>query len=38
MSFIEHNPAEVFPPYANYAHAIEVAANARTLYVSGLNG
>ena len=38
MSFIEHNPAEVFPPYTNYAHAVEVPANGRTLYVSGLNG
>jgi enamine deaminase RidA (YjgF/YER057c/UK114 family) len=33
-----HNPASVFPPYRNYAHAIEVPPGARTLYVSGLNG
>jgi 2-iminobutanoate/2-iminopropanoate deaminase len=33
-----HNPATVFPPYTNYAHAVEVPPNARTLYVSGLNG
>ena len=33
-----HNPAGVFPPYANYAHAIEVPPGARTLYISGLNG
>jgi 2-iminobutanoate/2-iminopropanoate deaminase len=28
----------VFPPYRNYAHAVEVPPGARTLYVSGLNG
>ena len=33
-----HNPDSVFPPYANYAHAVEVPAGARTLYISGLNG
>jgi len=33
-----HNPASLFPPYAAYAHAVEVPAGARTLYVSGLNG
>jgi enamine deaminase RidA (YjgF/YER057c/UK114 family) len=33
-----HNPSSVFPPYANYAHAVEVAAGARLLFVSGLNG
>ena len=33
-----YNPARVFPPYAAYAHAIEVPPGARTLYVSGLNG
>src|SRR5688500_18565634 len=38
MVIAQHNPADVFPPYANYAHAVEVAAGARTLYVSGLNG
>jgi enamine deaminase RidA (YjgF/YER057c/UK114 family) len=38
MGFTEYNPATVFPPYANYAHAVEVPAGARTLYVSGLNG
>jgi len=32
------NPVDVFPPYACYAHAVEVPAGARTLYVSGLNG
>lgn len=33
-----HNPTTVFPPYANYAHAVEVPPGARTLYISGLNG
>ena len=33
-----HNPAAIFPPYAAYAHAVEVPAGARTLYISGLNG
>ena len=33
-----HNPVDVFPPYVNYAHAVEVPADTRTLYVSGLNG
>jgi enamine deaminase RidA (YjgF/YER057c/UK114 family) len=33
-----HNPDDVYPPYVNYAHAIEAPAGARTLYVSGLNG
>ena len=34
----QHNPKDVFPPYANYAHAVEVAAGARLLFISGLNG
>jgi enamine deaminase RidA (YjgF/YER057c/UK114 family) len=38
MSLTSHNPAGLFPPYANYAHAIEVPPGARTLYISGLNG
>ena len=38
MTVTRHNPPGVFPPYANYAHAVEVPAGARTLYVSGLNG
>lgn len=33
-----HNPDSSFPPYVNYAHAVEVPAGARTLYISGLNG
>lgn len=38
MALIQHNPDTVFPPYANYAHAVEVPAGARLLFVSGLNG
>ena len=38
MPITTHNPDGVFPPYRNYAHAVEVPAGARTLYVSGLNG
>jgi enamine deaminase RidA (YjgF/YER057c/UK114 family) len=34
----QHNPADLYAPYVNYAHAVEVAPNARTLYISGLNG
>ena len=33
-----HNPAGVFPPYRNYAHAVEVPPGSRTLYISGING
>lgn len=38
MTNIQHNPDDLFPPYAAYAHAVEVPAGARTLYISGLNG
>ncbi len=38
MALRQHNPEAVFPPYANYAHAVEVAAGSRLLFVSGLNG
>ncbi|TWD80863.1 enamine deaminase RidA (YjgF/YER057c/UK114 family) [Kribbella amoyensis] len=38
MTLRAHNPASVFPPYRNYAHAVEVPAGARTLHISGLNG
>ena len=38
MPITPHNPSGVFPPYANYAHAVEVPPGARTLYISGLNG
>jgi len=29
---------ELFPPYPNYAHAIEVRSGSRLLVISGLNG
>jgi enamine deaminase RidA (YjgF/YER057c/UK114 family) len=38
MTIEPHNPADLYPPYASYAHAVEVPADARTLYISGLNG
>lgn len=38
MVLRQHNPQGVFPPYANYAHAVEVAAGSRLLFISGLNG
>jgi 2-iminobutanoate/2-iminopropanoate deaminase len=38
MPITPHNPTELFPAYRNYAHAVEVPAGARTLYISGLNG
>lgn len=38
MTLRQLNPETVFPPYANYAHAVEVAAGSRLLFVSGLNG
>jgi 2-iminobutanoate/2-iminopropanoate deaminase len=38
MALLAHNPADVFPPYANYAHAVEVSAGSRLLFISGLNG
>jgi enamine deaminase RidA (YjgF/YER057c/UK114 family) len=38
MVITQHNPADLYPPYVNNAHGVEVAPNARTLYISGLNG
>ncbi|HEX4986130.1 MAG TPA: RidA family protein [Burkholderiales bacterium] len=38
MTVRNHNPEELYPRYPGYAHAVEVAAGARTLYISGLNG
>lgn len=38
MTFAPHNPPELFPRYRCYSHAIEVAAGARLLVISGLNG
>lgn len=34
----KHNPADLFPQYNNYSHAIEVRGDSRILYISGLNG
>ena len=38
MALTPHNPNALFAPYANYAHAVEVAAGSRLLFISGLNG
>jgi len=34
----KHNPADLFPQYTNYSHAIEVSGDSRILFISGLNG
>jgi len=38
MTIIKHNPENLFPPYLNYSHAIEVPGESRLLFISGLNG
>lgn len=38
MTIKTHNPKDLFPPYRSYSHAVEVAADARLLFISGLNG
>jgi len=38
MILRQHYPPDLFPPYTNYAHAVEVAAGAGLLFISGLNG
>jgi enamine deaminase RidA (YjgF/YER057c/UK114 family) len=38
MTITKHNPKELFPPYRNYSHAVEVSGNSRLLFISGLNG
>lgn len=38
MPITRHNPAELFPQYRNYSHAVEVSSNSRLLFISGLNG
>lgn len=38
MSIVLHNPKEVFPPYRNYSHAVEIKAPGNLLIISGLNG
>jgi 2-iminobutanoate/2-iminopropanoate deaminase len=38
MPITKHNPKELFPQYRNYSHAVEVGADSRLLFISGLNG
>lgn len=38
MPPVIHNPPGLFPPYRGYAHALEVSAGSRLLFISGLNG
>jgi len=38
MPVIQHSPKEVFPPYNNYSHAVEISTGSRMLVISGLNG
>jgi 2-iminobutanoate/2-iminopropanoate deaminase len=38
VSITQHNPAELYPRYTNYSHAVEVRGDSRLLFVSGLNG
>ncbi len=38
MPITKHNPAELFPQYRNYSHAVEVSGDSRLLFISGLNG
>ncbi|HEX7952453.1 MAG TPA: RidA family protein [Burkholderiales bacterium] len=38
MTIKKHDPKSLYPKYPGYAHAVEVAGSARTLYISGLNG
>lgn len=38
MLITKHNPAQLFPQYRNYSHAIEVSGTSRLLFISGLNG
>jgi 2-iminobutanoate/2-iminopropanoate deaminase len=38
MFVIKHNPDELFPPYRNYSHAVEIKGDSTLLIISGLNG
>ena len=38
MTITKHNPVELFAPYRNYSHAVEVSGDLRLLFISGLNG
>jgi len=33
-----HSPEDLFPPYRNYSHAVEVKDASSLLFISGLNG
>jgi enamine deaminase RidA (YjgF/YER057c/UK114 family) len=33
-----HNPENLFPPYRNYSHGVQVSSDASFLFISGLNG
>jgi len=33
-----HNPENLFPPYRNYSHAVQVSGHTSLLFISGLNG
>src|SRR5437773_3381020 len=35
---ILHNPKNLFPPYRNYSHAVEIKGGSSILFISGLNG
>jgi enamine deaminase RidA (YjgF/YER057c/UK114 family) len=38
MNIQLHNPENLFPPYRNYSHAVQVSGNSSFLFISGLNG
>jgi 2-iminobutanoate/2-iminopropanoate deaminase len=38
LPVIKHNPEDVFPPYRNYSHAVQVKGDSSLLIISGLNG
>jgi 2-iminobutanoate/2-iminopropanoate deaminase len=38
MTTTQHNPADVFPLYRAYSHAVEVSGTSRILFISGING
>lgn len=38
MKTTRHNPADLYPKYLGYSHAIEVGSGSRMLFISGLNG
>lgn len=38
MTIRPHNPPQLFPQYQNHHHGVEVSADTRLLFLSGLNG